>query len=94
MWYIIIAVIAVIVLFLAVVLIRTLNFKPKKNVEVFGMPKMDFPDYSICPIPVSTNLPNAMVAIMTDEYPLEYFPKQYRDGISEQVAVVYVMKFK
>ena len=35
MWYIIIAVIAVIVLFLAVVLIRTLNFKPKKNVEVF-----------------------------------------------------------
>lgn len=68
--------------------------KGKKNVEVFGMPKMDFPDYSICPIPVSTNLPNAMVAIMTDEYPLEYFPKQYRDGISEQVAVVYVMKFK
>ena len=35
MWYIIIAVIAVIVLFLAVVLIRTLNFKPKKKCGSF-----------------------------------------------------------
>lgn len=68
--------------------------KHNKKIDVFRMPQMDFPGYSICPIPASTNLPNAMIAIMTDEYPLDCFPEQYQDGITEQVAVVYVMKFR
>ena len=72
----------------------SLYAKKEKRIDVFRMPEMDFLGYSICPIPVSTNLPDMMVAIMTDEYPLEYFPDQYQDGVSEQVVIVYIMKFK
>lgn len=68
--------------------------KKRKTYRVFDMPKMDFPGYSICPIPLSTNLPNAMVGIVTDEYPIESLPRQYKHGISEQEAIIIVMLLK
>lgn len=55
---------------------------------------MDFVNYPMCPLPVSTNLSNVMVGIMTDEYPLEYFPEKYRYCVSEQTAIVYLMEFR
>ena len=61
---------------------------------VFYLPKIDFPGYPVCPIPIATNLPNVLVTVLTDEYPLEYFPKQYKDSISERVAIMYLMNFK
>ena len=74
--------------------LHALYDKTGKEVHVTTRLDMDFPNYTQFPIPVSTNLPNTIMAVMTNEYPLECFPEQYRDDISEQTAIVYFMKFK
>lgn len=60
----------------------------------FERQETDIAEYSIYPIPVSTNLPDVLIAISTDEYPAEYFPKELRNDISERMAVVYKMDLK
>ena len=60
----------------------------------FERQETDIAEYSIYPLPVSTNLPDVLMAISTDEYPSEYFPEALRNDISERMAVVYKMNFK
>ena len=74
--------------------LHVLYEKKEKNVRVSRRLSMDFVNYPMCPLPVSTNLSNVMVGIMTDEYPLEYFPEKYRYCVSEQTAIVYLMEFR
>lgn len=46
------------------------------------------------PIPIATNLPNFLFIVLTDEYPLEYFPKKYRGSTSERVVIMYLINFE
>lgn len=68
--------------------------KSRNESYSFERQETDIAEYSIYPIPVSTNLPDVLIAISTDEYPAEYFPEELRNDISERMAVVYKMNLK
>lgn len=68
--------------------------KSRNMSRSFERLETDITEYSIYPIPVSTNLSDVLVAISTDEYPSEYFPEALRKNISERMAVVYKMSLK
>ncbi|MDR0962754.1 MAG: 6-bladed beta-propeller [Mediterranea sp.] len=55
---------------------------------------MDIQDYPHFPLVVSSNKPNALVSLMTDETPVENFPEQYRSKISERTALLYIINLK
>lgn len=74
--------------------VYSLYDKKRNESYSFKMQKTDIPGYSIYPLPVSTNLPDVLIAVSTDEHAAEYFPEAYKKDLSERVAVVYKMNFK
>ncbi|WP_297678508.1 BF3164 family lipoprotein [uncultured Bacteroides sp.] len=76
------------------IVLFSLYEKDKDKIHAFKTPCLDTLGYSMWPLPVSTNLPNAMVTVITDECPLEYYPECYKENVSEQIMLVNIMKFK
>lgn len=69
--------------------------KENREMIIGGLPKMDFPGYTPFGTPISSNIPNTITTIMTDEIPLDHFPAQYQEmNIDERVAVLNFMKLK
>jgi hypothetical protein len=75
-------------------LIYSLYDKRSKKSVLFKKPVMDIPGHAAFPLVVSSNLPNTLVSILTDETPIEEFPEQYRNQVSERMALLYMMRMK
>lgn len=68
--------------------------KRGKDVRVGRMPEMKFSDYLLYPLSVSTNLPNTLITVLTDECPDEYLPIKYRTADFDRVAILQIAIFK
>lgn len=73
----------------------TLYSKTTKKMEVFKKPLIDFPGYFSLGTMMSSNLPNTLVTILTDEYQFDDCPEQYKDMVfNERVIIVNKWVFK
>lgn len=69
--------------------------KKEKQANVFTQPKMDYPGYKQMGSPLSSNIPNTLVTIITDEAPLTSFPEQYQHTeVNERVAILSFIQLK
>lgn len=76
-------------------IVWTICQKEDKTVQMGVLPKMDIAGYSEMGRPVSSNIPNALVTVYTDEFPKGMFPDSYKDDlIDEQIAVLTIQEFK
>ena len=73
----------------------SLYLKKTKEISVFKKPLIDFPGYISLGTPMSSNLPNTLVTIFTDEYQFDDCPMQYKNmDFNEQVMIVNKWVFK
>lgn len=69
--------------------------KLDRKATVFTQPKMDYPGYKQMGKPISSNVPNTLVTITTDETPASYFPAQYQQAdINERIAILNFISLK
>lgn len=62
---------------------------------IFKKPLVDFPGYFFLGTMKSSNLPNTLVTILTDEYQFDDCPKQYKNlEFNERVMIVNKWVFK
>lgn len=67
--------------------------KESKRLKVGKFFDMDIPGYTQFGTPISSNIPNTLTTIMTDEVPLDHFPEQYQElDIDERVAILNFME--
>lgn len=73
----------------------SLYTKDTQKVTVFKKPMIDFHGYFSLGTMISSNLPNTLVTILTDEYQFDDCPMQYKDmKFNEQVMIVNKWVFK
>lgn len=65
------------------------------KVDIGALLKLDIPGYSEIGRPVSSNIPNTLVTIYTDEFPKEKFPDAYKSmELNEETAVLSLLMLK
>ena len=73
----------------------SLYSKEAKKMTIFKKPLVDFPGYFSLGTMKSSNLPNTLVTILTDEYQFDDCPKQYKNlEFNERVMIVNKWVFK
>lgn len=73
----------------------SLYSKKTQKITVFKKPLIDFLGHSSLGTPMSSNLPNTLVTILTDEYLFDACPEQYKTmKFNEQVMIVNKWVFK
>lgn len=69
--------------------------KKDKTVYKGVLPRLDIPGYTRMGRPVSSNIPNALVTLYTDEFTPDMLPNAYKNYVvDEQKAVLSILKLK
>ena len=68
--------------------------KYDEMIRVYKRLNMDILDYPCFSLPVSTNLSSAIVAVLTNEYSSDCFPKGYDKNLNEHSCIVNIFSLK